>query len=76
MNKLSLKDDDDHADIVNKVKGQAPSKADFANKLSLQEDEVHANIVNEVNNVNQVNQQSEVIEDDLKRMIIFILKKL
>ena len=68
VNKLSLKDDDIHANIVNKVKGQAPSNADFVNKLSLKEDEVHANIVNKVNNVkvNQVNQQSEVNEDDVR----------
>ena len=48
MNKLSLKDDDIHANIVNKVKGQAPN-ADLVNKLSLKEDEVHSNIVNKVN---------------------------
>ena len=59
VNKLSLKDDDIHANIVNKVKGQAPN-ADLVNKLSLKEDEVHSNIVHNLYQVNQVVNQVNV----------------
>ena len=65
MNKLSLKDDDIHANIVNKVKGQAPN-ADLVNKLSLKDqDGVHENIVHNVNQVNVKDVPSSQEDDHL-----------
>ena len=65
VNKLSLKDDYIHANIVNKVKGQAPN-ADLVNKLSLKDqDGVHENIVHNVNQVNVKDVPSSQEDDHL-----------